>query len=378
MRAILVGHNGCLEEIKASYRLEVIAHFLEPAAAMTFVRASAEAPTVLIADISGLHDPSADRALVELLDMMAVRWPGCRAAAVLGEAQQYLLDELTYPMVRTFRPDQADNLAAFLSLVRRRKDQAQVVLALSAKGGVGKTSLIANLGMALVARHGLRVAVVDGDLTRGDLARLLGVEPAATMLDLVVSRSPGGIRAALDHYLVSLYDGRLALLPAPGGVLSGEQPWTALTTRHAQAVLAALSERFDAVLLDTPPDLQRSSPFPAAVFGDRGLPFVGLVVIQPQPMERWGARQVLDLVTTHRADHGLVRGVLVHRNPAAGNARQLEKVLGVEIVADIPYDPQAAAARHATELVYDFQKRLSSAARAYANLAEWLLTGGRL
>ncbi len=389
MRAVLVGpnsHRSCLEELKTTYRLEMVAHFLEPAAALAFVRAGAEAPAVMVADVSGLHDPGADRALVELLDATAVRWPGCRTAAVLGEAQSYLRDELQHAQARTFGPRQVDDdsvelveaLAAYLALARRREAQARVVLALSAKGGVGKTSLIANLGTALAVRYGLRVAAVDGDLTRGDLARLLGVEPTTTVLDLVADRSPGGIRAALDRYLVSLCDERLALLPAPGGALGGGQPWTALTTRHAQAVLAALGERFDVVLLDTPPDLQRSSPFPAAVLGSKGLPFVGLVVVQPQPMERWGARQVLDFVAAYGTDHGLVRGVLVHRNPAAGNARQLERVLGVEIVEAIPYDPKAAAAHHATELVYDFQKRrLSPPARAYARLAEWLVEGGQ-
>jgi MinD-like ATPase involved in chromosome partitioning or flagellar assembly len=382
MRAVLVGpnsHRSCLEELKTTYRLETVAHFLEPATALAFVCASAEVPAVMVADVSGLHDPGADRALVELLDATAARWPGCRVAAVLGEAQGYLQDELQHSSARTFRPGQVDDLAAYLALVRRREAQSPVVLALSAKGGVGKTSLIANLGIALAVRHGLRVAAVDGDLTRGDLARLLGVEPAATVLDLVADHAPGGIRAALDRYLVSLCDGRLALLPAPGGALSGGQHWTALTTRHAQAVLAALGERFDVVLLDTPPDLQRSSPFPAAVLGGKGLPFLGLVVVQPQPMERWGARQVLDLLrmAAYGTDHGQVWGVLVHRNPAVGNTRQLEKVLGVEIVEAIPYDPKAAAAHHATELVYDFEKkRLSPPARAYDRLAQWIAEGG--
>lgn len=381
MRAVLVGpigHRSCLEELKATYRLEMVAHFVEPAAAVAFVRAAVEAPAAMIADISGLHDPGSDCALVKLLDTAAVRWPGCRVVAVLGEAQHYLHDELQYTRARAFRPGQVDEIAAYLNLVRRSETQARVVLALSAKGGVGKTSLIANLGTALAMRHGLRVAAVDGDLTRGDLARLLGVEPPATVLDLVADRSPGGVHAVLDRYLVSLCDGRLALLPAPGGALSGGRPWTTLTTRHAQAVLAALGERFDIVLLDTPPDLQRSSPFPAAVLGNSSLPFVGLVVVQPQPMERWGARQVLDLIAAYPTGHGLVRGVLVHRNPAAGNARQLEKVLGVEIVASVPYDPKAAAAHQATELVYDFcQKRIGPAARAYADLAEWLAKEGR-
>jgi MinD-like ATPase involved in chromosome partitioning or flagellar assembly len=380
MRAVLVGpnsHHSCLEELKTIYRLETVAHFLEPAAALAFVRAGAEAPAVMVADVSGLHDPGADRALVELLDAAAARWPGCLIAAVLGEAQSYLRDDLQHASTRTFRPGQIDDLAAYLALVRRREARARVVLALSAKGGVGKTSLIANLGTALAVRHGLRVAAVDGDLTRGDLARLLGVEPTTTVLDLVADRSPGGIGAALGRYLVPLCDGRLALLPAPGGALAGGQPWTALTTRHAQAVLAALGERFDVVLLDTPPDLQRSSPFPAAVLGSKGLSFVGLVVVQPQPMERWGARQVLDFVAAYRTDHGLVRGVLVHRNPATGNARQLAKLLGMEIVETIPYDPKAAAAHNATELVYDFdKKRLSPPARAYDRLAQWIARGG--
>jgi len=87
---------------------------------------------------------------------------------------------------------------------------------------------------------------------------------------------------------------------------------------------------------------------------------------------------VLDFLSACGPDHGLVRGVLVHRNPATGNARLLEKVLGLEIVEVIPYDPRAAAAHQATELVYDFQKkRLSPPPRAYAHLAEWLVDGGR-
>ena len=76
MRAVLVGpnsHHSCLEALKTTYRLETVAHFLEPAAALAFVRAGAEAPAVMVADVSGLHDPGADRALVELLDAAAGR-----------------------------------------------------------------------------------------------------------------------------------------------------------------------------------------------------------------------------------------------------------------------------------------------------------------
>lgn len=399
MKAILVGpnnHSSCLEDLTAAYRLEMVAHFPAPGAALTYVRIEPQAPEAMVIDISALHDPTMDHALVQLLDTTAPRWPDCRVAVVLGEAQQYLLDQLQHANTRVFRPGQADgdpatpldtlgghlvaSLAAYLELPRRQEVRARTILVLSAKGGVGKTTLIANLATALVVRHGLRVAVVDGDLTRGDLAHLLGVEPSVTLLDLLADRSPGGIRGALDRYLAYLHDGRLALLPAPGGSLGSDRPWTSLTTRHAQAVLTALGDRFDVVLLDTPPDVQRSSPFPAAVIGmvnGHPSPFLALVVVQPQPMERQGARQVLDFLAAHSTPHGQVRGVLINRNRATGNPGYLERALGVEIMATVPYDPRAATAREATDLVHDFdRRRLNPAARAYVRLAEQIVEEG--
>jgi MinD-like ATPase involved in chromosome partitioning or flagellar assembly len=347
----------------------------------------------MIADVSALHDPAMDGVLVHLLDTAALRWPTCRVAVVLSGAQQYLLAQIQHANARAFQatddPETLGagdsttliaDLAAYLALPRRRDVQARIVLVVSAKGGVGKTTLVANLAAALAVRHGLRVAVVDGDLTRGDLARLLDLAPAATLLDLVADPSPGGIHAVLDRYLVHAgedaglpFDADLALLPAPGGSVDDNQPWTTLTTRHAQAILDALGRRFDVVLLDTPPDLQRSSPFPAAVLAGDGLPFLALVVVQPQPMERAGARQALDALRGSQAcdeRSRIVRGVLVDRNRAAGNPAALERVLGLEIVAAVPYDPRAATARQATDLVYDFHaRRLSRPARAYARLA---------
>jgi MinD-like ATPase involved in chromosome partitioning or flagellar assembly len=404
MRTVLVGPtrpHSCLEALKTTYRLETVAHFQAPSAALSFVQAEPDAPDALIADVSGLHDPATDSTLIRLLDTTTRHWPGCRVAVVLSGAQRYLLGQIQHANTRVFQaPDGpvalvagestallVADLAAYLNLPRRRDGQARIVLVVSAKGGVGKTTLVANLATALAVRHGLRVAVVDGDLTRGDLARLLGMTPTATLLDLVADPDPGGIHAVLDHYLVRAgedaglpFDADLALLPAPGGAIDGGQPWTNLTTRHAQAILDALGCRFDVVLLDTPPDLQRSSPFPAAVLAGEDLPFLALVVVQPQPMERAGARQALDSLRTRNQpsppgqasdERGrIVRAVLVNRNRAAGNPAALERVLGVEIVATVPYDPRAATARQATDLVYDFHGRhLSRPAQAYTRLA---------
>lgn len=387
MRTLLVGPNGrgsCLGALSEGYHLELAAHFPAPANAVSYVQVEPDAPGALVVDVSLLHDPRMDNALVQLLDAAALRWPGCRAAVVLGDAQQYLLDQLQHAHTRVFSTDGGQNdaaalaggVAAYLDLPRRQGARAKTILVLSSKGGVGKTTLVANLATALAVRHDLRLAAVDGDLTRGDLALLLGADCPTTLKDLIADRSPGGIQGAIDHHLAHLHGGRLALLAAPGNSLGSEQPWTSLTTRHAQAVLAALGHRYDVVLVDTPPDVQRSSPFPAAVVGDANLPFLALVIVQPQPMERQGARQVLEFLAAYASPGRQVRGVLVDRNRAAGNAGQLERLFKIPVVGSIPYDPAAATARQATDLVYDFSaRRLRGAAKAYAELARCIAEG---
>ena len=58
----------------------------------------------------------------------------------------------------------------------------RVILSCSGKGGVGKTTLTANLGISL-ARQGLTTAVLDADLGLGRLEVLLGLENRAVYTD---------------------------------------------------------------------------------------------------------------------------------------------------------------------------------------------------
>ena len=52
---------------------------------------------------------------------------------------------------------------------------SRFILICSGKGGVGKTTLTANLGIAL-ARRGMRTAVLDADFGLRNLDLLLGLE----------------------------------------------------------------------------------------------------------------------------------------------------------------------------------------------------------
>jgi chromosome partitioning protein len=117
------------------------------------------------------------------------------------------------------------------------------------KGGVGKTTVAANLGGAYAALD-QRVLLVDCD-PQSSLADALGLVPTApTLLDVLAGEAPAV--AAVRPTVVS----RLALLPAGDDLtdvedqLYGRAGWH-LALRHA---LRPLSE-YDVVVIDTPPGL---------------------------------------------------------------------------------------------------------------------------
>lgn len=73
-------------------------------------------------------------------------------------------------------------------------NRTRVMLIASGKGGVGKSSVTANLGIAL-AQRGHKVAVVDADVWGFSIPRMLGVEHAPTVIDdMIVPPETHGVR----------------------------------------------------------------------------------------------------------------------------------------------------------------------------------------
>jgi pilus assembly protein CpaE len=113
-----------------------------------------------------------------------------------------------------------------------------------AKGGVGKTTLSTNLGIALAAKLNQSTVLIDADDTFGDVAAMLDVRQDRSIVDVV--RDLGKIdRDNVTDYLVKHPSG-LWILPAPRQSLL----WRSVTPDNLRKVIDLVSRRFDIVLLD--------------------------------------------------------------------------------------------------------------------------------
>ncbi len=125
---------------------------------------------------------------------------------------------------------------------------SEVLVITSGKGGVGKTTTTANLGVAL-ALAGRSVALVDADIGLRNLDLALGLENdiAYDVLDVVSGAC--GLRQALIR---DRRWGTLWLLPA-----AQHRDKASLTPEQMQGILAKLREDFDYVLVDCPAGIEQ-------------------------------------------------------------------------------------------------------------------------
>ena len=144
---------------------------------------------------------------------------------------------------------------------------AQVVVVTSGKGGVGKTTSTAALGVAL-AREGSRVAVVDFDVGLRNLDLVMGAE-RRVVFDLIhVVQGSARLSQALirDKRVDSLF-----LLAA-----SQTRDKDALTDDGIERVIRELRLTFDWIICDSPAGIERGASL-AMRYAD-----VAVVVANPE------------------------------------------------------------------------------------------------
>jgi flagellar biosynthesis protein FlhG len=123
-----------------------------------------------------------------------------------------------------------------------RNTRSRVIAITSGKGGVGKTSIVANLGYAFT-KQGKKVLILDADLGLGNLDVLLGLAPKYNLSHVIMEEK------TMEDVLVE-GPGNMKILPASSGI----QELTQLTRSQKINILTQLDELIDCVdifLIDT-------------------------------------------------------------------------------------------------------------------------------
>lgn len=156
----------------------------------------------------------------------------------------------------------------------------KVIQVTSAATGEGKTTTMANLGVAL-AQGGDRVVIVCCDLRRPTIHERFGQSLTPGFTDVLVGDTQ------LSDTL-RRYDDTTYVLPAG---TPPPNPSELLSTPRAAAVIKALSEEFDVVLLDTPPVLPVTDALVVTRMVD-----ATLVVVDSRTTRRNPLRRTLQLL----------------------------------------------------------------------------------
>ncbi len=235
----------------------------------------------------------------------------------------------------------------------------------SGKGGVGKTSVVANLAAALTLA-GKRVTAVDGDLGLAQLGPLLGVSPQYTLADFFA-----GQRALAEVFVTSPLG--ITLLPAA----SGAQKVTKLSPEQKMLFLAeldALPHNAHAMLVDTASGLSDTATYFASAAHEI------VCVLTPEPASLSDAYALVNVLV---AVHGEKRfWVVANVVQDEAEARRLFEAFvhivppsvpaSFELLGWIPRDSELTQAVIQRRTVMETAPR-SPSARAFVALAQRLV-----
>ena len=234
------------------------------------------------------------------------------------------------------------------------------ILICSGKGGVGKTTLTANLGIAL-ARQGKRTAVLDADFGLRNLDLLLGLENRIVYTAQEVLTGSCRLEQALVKHK---QEPKLALLPAGNPRML---EW--LTPDDMRKIAAMVGESYDYVLIDAPAGIEGG--FKNAMAAARE----AIVVTTPEVSAVRDADRVIGLLNSNG-----VEPIQLVLNRVRPKMMANQEMLAVNDVTDILALPLLGLVLEDEQVIVSTNRgepltlgnTNSPAARAYTNVARRL------
>ncbi|HEU5196740.1 MAG TPA: P-loop NTPase [Methylomirabilota bacterium] len=225
-------------------------------------------------------------------------------------------------------------------LTARLKDVKAIVAVVSGKGGVGKSSLTANLAGAL-ALGGARVGVLDADLNGPSMAKMLGVRGRSLSVSAEGVEPPAG---ALGIRVMSM-DLLLAddATPLTWDAPSQAEAHTWRGTMEANALREFLADTgwgaLDALLIDLPPGTDRLATIAGLLPALAGT----VIVTIPSDVSHLIVRKSITVARQSKAPVlGLVENMTGMFPGPGGEA--LAREADIPFLGQVPFDPALAAA----------------------------------
>lgn len=240
------------------------------------------------------------------------------------------------------------------AMLQEEKNMGEVIVITSGKGGVGKTTVTANIGIGL-SKAGCRVAVIDTDLGLRNLDVVMGMENRIVynLVDVINGSCRLGQALIRDKRYPGLY-----LLPS-----AQTKDKTAVSPPQMRKLVSQMRDDFDYILLDCPAGIEQG--FENAVAGASK----AVIVTTPEVSAIRDADRIIGLLEAHGIrDSSLIINRLRIDMVKRGDMMSVDdvtEILAIKLLGVIPDDESVVAATNQGEPVIGSD---SAAGEAFENI----------
>lgn len=241
------------------------------------------------------------------------------------------------------------------------REDGQLIVVMSAKGGSGKTVVSTNLALLLTRFEGKKVAIVDADLQFGDICLVLQLEPRFTLVN--AAHELHHLDVALLETLMTEHPSGLKVMAAPLEPAFADD----ISTESLMSVVDLLKSSYDYVVVDT------ASMLDELLLSLLEKADVILQVVDMDLPSVKNAKLALETLRLLKFPTSKVKLVLNRSNAKARlDDKEIEGALKMSIAAAIPSDGAVAASMNEGRPVVESAPK-SRVAKGFESVAELIV-----